>query len=170
MRSIARALKRIAERHAGIHVVYPVHPNPNVLGPMRELLGGVARVHLIEPLPYLPFVHLMSRAHLIISDSGGVQEEAPTFGVPALVLREKTERPEAIAAGAVRLVGIDEETIVARASELLEDPRAYARMARAVNPYGDGHAAERIVAILRGEPWAPFVPEEGSLGEVPRAR
>src|SRR6185369_8400567 len=102
--------------------VYPVHPNPNVREPMEEILAGTPRVHLISPLPYLAFVHLMSRAHLIVSDSGGVQEEAPTLGVPALVLRETTERPEAIEAGAVRLVGVDEEAIVRAALEVLGEP------------------------------------------------
>jgi len=158
MRQIARALQRIARAHPDVCLVYPLHPNPNVQGPMREILAGEARVHLIPPLDYLPFIHLMTKAHLIISDSGGVQEEAPSLGVPALVLRETTERPEAIAEGCVRLVGVDEETIVAAAHELLSDAGAYARMARAVNPYGDGRAAGRIVAILRGEPWTPFVP------------
>jgi len=159
MRQIARALQRIARAFPDVRLVYPVHPNPNVQGTMREILGAEPRVHLVPPLDYLPFIHLMSRAHLIISDSGGVQEEAPSLGVPALVLRETTERPEAVAEGCVRLVGVREETIVAAATELLSDQAAYARMARAVNPYGDGVAAERIVSILNDEPWRPFVPE-----------
>lgn len=159
MRQIARALQRIVRTHPDVRIVYPVHPNPNVQAPMREILAGEPRVHLVPPLDYLPFVHLMARAHLIISDSGGVQEEAPSLGIPALVLRETTERPEAVAEGCVRLVGVDESNIVAAATELLGDEVAYARMARAVNPYGDGHAAERIVSILTGEPWLPFVPE-----------
>jgi UDP-N-acetylglucosamine 2-epimerase (non-hydrolysing) len=161
MRQIGRALQRIARAHPDVHLVYPVHPNPNVQGPMRELLGAEPRVHLIPPLDYLPFIHLMARAHLIISDSGGVQEEAPSLGIPALVLRETTERPEAIAEGCVRLVGVDEEPIVRAADELLSSATAHGRMARAVNPYGDGHAAERIVAILSKEPWTPFVPVRG---------
>ncbi len=159
MRQIARALRRIAREHPDVRLVYPLHPNPNVQAPMREILGDEPRVHLIPPLDYLPFVHLMARAYLIISDSGGVQEEAPSLGVPALVMRETTERPEAIAAGCVRLVGVDEEPIFEAAHELLSDPRAHARMARAINPYGDGRAAERIVSILRDEPWTPFVPQ-----------
>lgn len=158
MRRIARALRRIAREHPDVRLVYPLHPNPNVQAPMREILGDEPRVHLVPPLDYLPFVHLMARAHVIISDSGGVQEEAPSLGVPALVMRETTERPEAIAAGCVRLVGVEEEPIVAAAHELLTDARAHARMARAINPYGDGRAAERIVAFLRDEPWTPFVP------------
>ncbi|HZR83330.1 MAG TPA: UDP-N-acetylglucosamine 2-epimerase (non-hydrolyzing) [Candidatus Binatia bacterium] len=157
MAAIARALARIAREHADVRIVYPVHPNPNVVGPMREILGTAERVHLVEPLAYLPFVHLMARAYLVISDSGGVQEEAPSLGVPALVLREVTERPEAIEAGAVRLVGVDSDAIAAAAGQLLRDREAWSRMARVVNPYGDGRASERIVAILRGEPWTPFV-------------
>jgi len=158
MRQIGRALQRIARAHPDVRLVYPLHPNPNVQAPMRELLAAEPRVHLIPPLDYLPFIHLMSKAYLIISDSGGVQEEAPSLGIPALVLRETTERPEAIAEGCVRLVGVEEEPIVRAADELLANPEAHARMARAVNPYGDGKAAERIVSILRGEPWTPFVP------------
>ena len=156
MRASARALARLADRHRDVRIVYPVHPNPEVRRPMQEILGGVERVRLIEPLDYLPFVHLMARSYLVISDSGGVQEEAPSLGVPVLVLREKTERPEALAAGAAHLVGVSEEAIVVAASQLLDDPAARARMAHAVNPYGDGHAAERIVRILCAEPWTPF--------------
>jgi UDP-N-acetylglucosamine 2-epimerase len=158
MESIARAILRIAGDFADVRIVYPVHPNPNIRATMEAILTGHPRVHLIEPLPYLPFVHLMSRASLIVSDSGGVQEEAPSLGVPALVLRETTERPEAIAAGAVRLVGVSEEGIVAAARVVLGDAEVQVRMARAVNPYGDGAAAERIVKILKGEPWSPFAP------------
>jgi UDP-N-acetylglucosamine 2-epimerase (non-hydrolysing) len=169
MRQIARALQRIARMHPDVRLVYPVHPNPNVQAPMREILDGEPRVHLIPPLDYLPFVHLMARAHLVISDSGGVQEEAPSLGIPALVLRETTERPEAVAEGCVRLVGVDEENIVAAAHELLTDDAAYARMARAVNPYGDGNAAERIVSILLREPWTPFVPDRSGSERHVRA-
>ncbi len=162
MRGIARALRRIAEGHPDVRIVYPLHPNPNVQRPMREILAGAVRVHLIAPLRYLPFVHLMARAHLMISDSGGVQEEAPSLGVPALVLRETTERPEAVVAGAVRLVGVDEHAIVSGAAELLDDPAAHARMARVVNPYGDGRAASRIVSVLLGEAFEPFVASAAS--------
>lgn len=158
MRSIARAIARLAEAHPDIRVVYPVHPNPNVREVMEKSLGGRERVHLIEPLDYDGFVSLMSRAHLILSDSGGVQEEAPSLGIPALVLRTTTERPEAVSAGAVKLVGVDEDAIVDAATTLLTDPAAYARMAHAVNPYGDGLASSRIVSILLGEPWEPFEP------------
>ncbi|MEI8359773.1 MAG: UDP-N-acetylglucosamine 2-epimerase (non-hydrolyzing) [Deltaproteobacteria bacterium] len=158
MRSIANALADIATTWPDVRVVYPVHPNPNVRRPMYERLAGVDRVHLIEPLGYLPFVRLMARAHLIVSDSGGVQEEAPSLGVPALVLRDVTERPEAIAAGAVRLIGTDPAAVLGAARRILDDPQEHARMARVVNPYGDGHASERIVSILRGESWTPFEP------------
>lgn len=157
MRSIARAIKRIANDHDDVRLVYPVHPNPNVREVMHELLDGVPRVDLIDPLDYDGFVALMARAYLILSDSGGVQEEAPSLGVPALVLRTTTERPEAVAAGAVRLVGVDEEAIVEAVDVVLRDPSEHARMAQAVNPYGDGRASERIVSILRGDAWEPFV-------------
>jgi UDP-N-acetylglucosamine 2-epimerase (non-hydrolysing) len=158
MESIASAILRLVADFPDVRVVYPVHPNPNVRATMDAALTGHPRVHLIAPLPYLPFVHLMSRASLIVSDSGGVQEEAPSLGVPALVLRETTERPEAIAAGAVRLVGVAKEGIVAAARDVLGNADVHARMAHAVNPYGDGGAAERIVRILKGEPWSPFAP------------
>ncbi|HEY0309574.1 MAG TPA: UDP-N-acetylglucosamine 2-epimerase, partial [Luteimonas sp.] len=132
-----------------IHVLYPVHPNPNVALPARELLGGHPRITLCEPLDYLPFVAAMKRATLVLTDSGGVQEEAPALGKPVLVMRRETERPEAVAEGVVRLVGPDREAIVAEAGRLLRDADAYAAMARGTSPYGDGHAAGRIAAILR---------------------
>jgi UDP-N-acetylglucosamine 2-epimerase (non-hydrolysing) len=164
MREIASALARLVVRYPDVRVVYPMHPNPNVRRPMLEVLGkSASRIDLIEPLAYLPFVRLMSRAHLIVSDSGGVQEEAPSLGVPALVLRDVTERPEAVEAGAVRLVGTRADEILAAAGELLDHPEVHARMAQVANPYGDGRASERIVAILRGEPWQPFTPEEPAI-------
>ncbi len=141
---ICQALGRLADRD-DVEIVYPVHLNPNVQGPVRSLLGGRANVHLIEPLEYLPFVYLMRAAHLIVTDSGGIQEEAPSLGKPVLVMREKTERPEAVAAGAVKLVGTDVECIVGAAAELLDNAGRYAAMQIEDNPYGDGHAAERIV-------------------------
>jgi len=141
--SSMRALRRLADR-GDVQIVYPVHRNPNVLGPAHEILGGHPHVLLIEPLPYVPFVDLMRRSWMIISDSGGVQEEAPSLGRPVLVLREKTERPEAVEAGTVKLVGTDEERIVAEAALLLDDRDEYDRMTRVHNPYGDGHACERI--------------------------
>jgi UDP-N-acetylglucosamine 2-epimerase (non-hydrolysing) len=147
-REICEAVRDIADRHADVHVVYPVHPNPNVSGPAHEILSGHARIVLCPPLDYLPFVAAMKRAHLILTDSGGVQEEAPALGKPVLVMRQETERPEAVEAGVVKLVGPVREAIVAEASRLLDDPEAYARMARGVSPYGDGRAAGRIVDIL----------------------
>lgn len=146
--SICRALRELAERHDDIEIVYPVHLNPNVQKTVRGELEGVERVHLIPPLAYLPFLRLMEKSYLILTDSGGVQEEAPTFGVPVLVLREKTERPEGLEAGVAKLVGTDPERIVGEASRLLEDPEEHARMASMENPYGDGRAAERIVRAL----------------------
>lgn len=146
---ICLALKRLAER-GDVELVYPVHLNPNVREPVRRILGGVEGVHLIEPLDYLPFVRLMSRAHLIITDSGGVQEEAPSFGVPVLVMRDTTERPEAVEAGTVKLVGAQASRIIEAATRLLDDEEAYSAMSRAHNPYGDGRAASRIVDGLRG--------------------
>jgi len=148
--NICRALVEIARRHRDVEILYPVHLNPNVQEPVRRILGnaGVGNVHLIEPLDYLPFVYAMNRAHLIITDSGGVQEEAPSLGKPVLVMRETTERPEAVAAGTVRLVGTSFDRIVDEASLLLVDAEAYEIMSRAHNPYGDGRAAERIVAAL----------------------
>jgi UDP-N-acetylglucosamine 2-epimerase (non-hydrolysing) len=144
---ICRALARLARRD-DVQIVYPVHPNPRVQEPVRRILGDEGRVHLIAPLDYLPFVYLMERAALVITDSGGIQEEAPSLGKPVLVMRETTERPEAVAEGTVRLVGTDEDRIVAEAERLLDDPAAYAAMARSHNPYGDGRASGRIVRGL----------------------
>jgi UDP-N-acetylglucosamine 2-epimerase (non-hydrolysing) len=144
---ICRALARIADR-ADVQLVYPVHPNPNVQDPVHRHLEGHPHVRLIEPQSYVPFVDLMRRAYLLITDSGGVQEEGPSLGKPILVLREKTERPEAVVAGTVKLVGTDEDRIVREATILLEDRQAYDRMARTHNPYGDGHSSERISAAI----------------------
>ncbi|WP_460830465.1 non-hydrolyzing UDP-N-acetylglucosamine 2-epimerase [Lysobacter humi (ex Lee et al. 2017)] len=145
---ICLALREIASR-PDVQVVYPVHLNPNVQGPVNSLLADVPGIHLIAPQDYLPFVHLMDRAELILTDSGGVQEEAPSLGKPVLVMRETTERPEAVEAGTVRLVGTDRARIVGETGRLLDDPAAYAEMSRAHNPYGDGRAARRIAdAIL----------------------
>ncbi len=146
---ICRALAAIALRNPDVEVVYPVHLNPNVRGPVNAILGRVERVHLIEPLEYLPFAHLMERSYLILSDSGGIQEEAPALGKPVLVLRDKTERPEAIEAGTARLVGTDVDRIVSLTERLLRSRAAYRRMAHAENPFGDGRAAQRIARILR---------------------
>ncbi len=143
-----RALRQIAESRPDVQVVYPVHLNPQVQRPVRAILQGVGNVFLIEPQDYLPFVYLMTRAHLIVTDSGGIQEEAPALGKPVLVTRDTTERPEAVAAGTARLVGTDTNTIVAAVQRLLDDPAEYLRMAQAHNPYGDGTASERTVARL----------------------
>jgi UDP-N-acetylglucosamine 2-epimerase (non-hydrolysing) len=144
---ICRALADLADRD-DTQIVYPVHRNPNVVEPVTRLLGGRDNVHLIEPLDYLPFVYLMTRARLIVTDSGGIQEEAPSLGVPVLVMREVTERPEAVAAGTVRLVGTDPTRIITEARRLLDDDGAHRAMSRAHNPYGDGKAAGRIVKAL----------------------
>jgi UDP-N-acetylglucosamine 2-epimerase (non-hydrolysing) len=146
--NICRALAAIAER-GDVQIVYPVHLNPNVQEPVRRILADVPNVVLIEPQDYLPFVYLMDRAYLIITDSGGVQEEAPSLGKPVLVMRDTTERPEAVDAGTVRLVGTDRATIVREAGRLLDTPAAYEVMSRAHNPYGDGKSARRICAALK---------------------
>ena len=130
-------------------MVYPVHPNPNVCETAYQILGNHSRITLCEPLDYLPFVAAMKQAFLILSDSGGVQEEAPALGKPVLVLRNETERPEAVAEGVVKLVGADYDRIVGEAQHLLDDAAAYRRMARGVSPYGDGRAASRIASVLR---------------------
>ena len=150
-RSICRAVRELVERHADIQVLYPVHPNPNVRQVAYELLGGHDRIILCDPLDYAPFVEAQKRAHLILTDSGGVQEEAPALGKPVLVLRSETERPEAVDEGVVRLVGTEEQRIIDEADLLLRDAEAYRAMARGVSPYGDGNAAQRIVAVLRRE-------------------
>ncbi|HEV7837122.1 MAG TPA: UDP-N-acetylglucosamine 2-epimerase (non-hydrolyzing) [Gemmatimonadaceae bacterium] len=148
--SICSAIARLAKR-PDVEVVYPVHPNPNVRSVVDKALSGLDRVFLIEPLDYEPFVYLMSRASIMLTDSGGIQEEAPSLGKPVLVLREVTERPEAVVSGTVRLVGSDADRIVGEVERLLDDAAAYGAMSRAINPYGDGHAAERIVAVLERE-------------------
>lgn len=145
------ALRTLADRNADIQIVYPVHLNPCVQGPVQAILSGHPNIHLIDPQDYLPFVFLMSRAYLIVTDSGGIQEEAPALGKPVLVTRETTERPEAVAAGTARLVGTDPARLIAAAEQLLNDPEEYACMARAHNPFGDGRASERIVFALQAK-------------------
>lgn len=145
---ICDALKTIIQAHDDVEIVYPVHLNPNVLNPVNQILGGVDRIHLIEPLDYLPFIYLMSRSYLIITDSGGVQEEAPSLGKPVLVIRDTTERPEAVDAGTVRLVGMNSSRITSEVFKLLRDTAAYEAMSKSHNPYGDGQAAARIVKAL----------------------
>jgi UDP-N-acetylglucosamine 2-epimerase (non-hydrolysing) len=153
LEQICRALRDIAETYSeSIRVIYPVHRNPNVWGPAHSHLDDVPNITLLPPLDYLSMLHLMKRSYLVVTDSGGIQEEAAGLGIPALVLREVTERPEGVATGALRLVGTDRATIVSEVRRLLEDADEYARMARAENPFGDGHAAERIVASLLNDP------------------
>jgi UDP-N-acetylglucosamine 2-epimerase (non-hydrolysing) len=148
--AICLALRQIIERNPEVRLVYPVHLNPNVREPVFRLLSGTPRIHLIDPLPYPDFAHLMAQAAIVLTDSGGLQEEAPALGKPVLVMRQTTERPEAVEAGVAELVGTDTENIVSAAERLLNDPRAYAAMANAISPFGDGHAAERIAAVLLG--------------------
>jgi len=145
--NICHALKELAS-HDDVQIIYPVHLNPNVQEPVKRILGDIPNITLLPPLDYLPLVHLMKHASLILTDSGGIQEEAPAFGIPVLVLRETTERPEGVDAGALKLVGTDTRYIVQEAKRLLDDESAYGEMSKASNPYGDGHAAERIVEAL----------------------
>lgn len=147
-REMCLAIRDLVRANPELEAIYPVHPNPSVRGVAHEVLGGETRVHLIAPLEYVPFVHLLKKAHLVLTDSGGIQEEAPALGKPVLVMREVTERPEAIAAGTARLVGNRYSGILHGVQRLLDDPAAYAAMARAANPYGDGRASARIVAHL----------------------
>lgn len=146
---ICSAIRSLADRYLNIEILYPVHPNPNIISVAHALLSDHPRIRLCEPLDYLPFVAAMKRAYLILTDSGGVQEEAPALGKPVLVLRRETERPEAVNAGVVKLVGSDYDTILEESAKLLDNPQHYASMAQGISPYGDGHAAERIVTILR---------------------
>lgn len=149
MRHVYKALKALTEEFDDVEIVFPVHKNPKVREVVNAELGGLEKVHLIDPLDYEPFANLMNKAYLILTDSGGVQEEAPALGKPVLVLRDTTERPEAVLAGTVKLIGTDRERVYAEAKKLLTDKAEYSRMAEAVNPYGDGQAARRIIhAIL----------------------
>lgn len=145
---ICQALSDTAKAFPDVDIVYPVHLNPNVRGPVNSLLTGISNVHLIEPLDYLPFVYLMNRSYLILTDSGGIQEEAPSLGKPVLVMRETTERPEAVQAGTVKLVGTECTSITHHLHKLLTDEDAYRQMSRAHNPYGDGQACSRILEVL----------------------
>ena len=148
MRHVYKALRQLTEEFDDVEVVFPVHKNPKVREVVREELGGLEKVHLIDPLDYEPFANLMHKAHLILTDSGGVQEEAPALGKPVLVLRDTTERPEAVAAGTVKLIGTDRDVVYNEAKKLLTDETAYSRMAEAVNPYGDGKASARIIQAI----------------------
>lgn len=145
---ICKALLKIAKCNPDIEIVYPTHPNPNVQAPANRFLSGVKNIHLIEPLDYLPFVYLMNRAHLILTDSGGIQEEAPSLGKPVLVLRDTTERPEAIDAGTVKLVGTNMELIVSEVDRLMRNPEAYDAISRIHNPFGEGKASAQILETI----------------------
>lgn len=167
LREILSALKALATRHAGrIRIVLPVHLNPNVRQPVLQALSGLENVTLTEPLDYRSLIYIMERSLFLLTDSGGLQEEAPALGKPVLVLRDVTERPEAVAAGTARLVGTHQDTIVAEAERLLLNPAACEAMRRAVNPFGDGRAAERIVSSLAGEPVTEFTPTSGNIDET----
>ena len=146
---ICKAIKELAALHPEMDIVYPVHLNPNVQKPVYQLLSGLSNVYLISPLDYLPFIYAMQHSTLLLTDSGGVQEEAPSLGKPVLVMRDTTERPEAVEAGTVKLVGTDAEAIVSNVTALLQDKEMYKRMSETHNPYGDGQACERIIAALR---------------------
>ncbi len=147
--NICQALKEIAVNNPDCQIVYPVHLNPNVQEPVNRLISDVDNIHLIEPQEYLSFIYLMNRSHIILTDSGGIQEEAPSIGKPVLVMRNTTERPEAVSAGTVKLVGTDKDVIVREVETLLHDQDAYLTMSRAHNPYGDGQACARIVDIIK---------------------
>ena len=147
--NICQALKTLALKNPDINIVYPVHLNPNVQEPVFKILSDVSNIHLIEPLEYESFLYVMSKAYFIITDSGGVQEEAPSLGKPVLVMRDTTERPEAVKAGTVKLVGTNKDMIIKEAQKLIDDKIEYNKMSKAHNPYGDGKASERIVAILK---------------------
>jgi UDP-N-acetylglucosamine 2-epimerase (non-hydrolysing) len=148
MRHVYKALRRLTEDFDDVEVVFPVHKNPKVREVVKEELGDLQKVHLIDPLDYEPFANLMHKAHLILTDSGGVQEEAPALGKPVLVLRDTTERPEAVAAGTVKLIGTDSERVYSEAKTLLTDKEEYNHMAESVNPYGDGKASARIIQAI----------------------
>ncbi len=159
MHHMFRAIRRVLNEHPDCKVIYPVHMNPEVRNAAAEELGDCERVHIIEPIDVPDCHNFEARAYLCLTDSGGIQEECPSYGVPVLVMRDTTERPEGVAAGTLRLVGTDEETIYNTFSLLLEDKKAYEAMAHACNPYGDGHACERIADILEGKPYSPWDPK-----------
>lgn len=147
--NICNAILTLAQQYPDVTFVYPVHLNPNVRNVVYPMLGNLSNIILVEPLEYVPFVHLMKRAHIILTDSGGIQEEAPSLNKPVLILREVTERPEAVRAGSAKLVGVHTKTIITETIRLLEDRKEYDRMTHLLNPFGDGHAAQRIVNFIR---------------------
>jgi UDP-N-acetylglucosamine 2-epimerase len=172
LKNICEAIRKIAHKHKEIAtVVLPVHKNPVVSGTINEILGSAVNVQLIEPLDYEPFVHTMKHSHIILTDSGGVQEEAPSFGKPVLVLREETERPEAVMANTVKVIGTSTERIVDEVEKLLSNRQEYERMAKAVNPYGDGKASERIIgALLHYFGFIDVKPEEFDVSKASLAK
>ncbi|MDD2284079.1 MAG: UDP-N-acetylglucosamine 2-epimerase (non-hydrolyzing) [Paludibacter sp.] len=147
-KNICQALKEVAANHPGVEIIYPVHLNPNVQQPVHRILKGYSNIHLIDPIDYLPFIYLMNQSYMIITDSGGIQEEAPSLGKPVLIMRDTTERPEAVESGSVKLVGTDINVIVKNATQLLTDKNMYSSMAKTINPYGDGNACKRIVCAI----------------------
>ena len=147
--NVFRALRRVVDELPGVYIVYPVHLNPNVQKSARAVLGNHPKIHLIAPIDYLDMVHIMEKAYMVVTDSGGIQEEAPALGKPVLVLRKVTERPEAVAAGTAKVIGVEEQGVYQDVKELLNNPRVYERMANAVNPYGDGKATLRILDAIR---------------------
>jgi UDP-N-acetylglucosamine 2-epimerase (non-hydrolysing) len=148
---MCKAMKPIAEKYSDADLVYPVHLNSNLRQPVNEILTGVDNVYLIEPLQYEPFVYLMDQSHIILTDSGGIQEEAPSLGKPVLVMRDTTERPEAVKAGTVKLVGSNFDKIVSECTELMDNKELYRNMSKAHNPYGDGESCDRIVKFLESK-------------------
>ena len=149
LENVFRGLRRIVDKHPGVYILYPVHLNPNVQKSAHAVLGGHERIHLIPPIDYLDLVNLLEKAYLVVTDSGGIQEEAPALGKPVLVLRKVTERPEAVSAGTAKVIGVDEEGVYEDVDDLLTNQRIYERMANAVNPYGDGKATLRILDAIR---------------------
>jgi UDP-N-acetylglucosamine 2-epimerase (non-hydrolysing) len=166
LQEICEALKIIVKEHRDVQIIYPVHLNPNVSGTVYSLLGGQERIHLISPVDYKDLCYLMGRSYLILTDSGGIQEEAPSLGKPVLVMRQTTERPEAIEAGVAKLVGTTRESIINSVGLLLGDTKEYRKMASCANPFGDGKASERIVNILFGRPYEPFQSDIKSKGRI----
>ncbi len=151
MHQMFRAIRRIIDEHTDVKAIYPIHMNPVVRKAANEILGGVDRIHIIEPLDVIDFHNFVNRSFMILTDSGGIQEEAPSLGKPVLVMRDTTERPEGIEAGTLKIVGTDENTIYSNFKLLLEDKNEYSKMSHASNPYGDGHACVRIANILEGK-------------------
>ena len=158
MHHMFRAIRRVLDEHPECKAIYPIHMNPVVREAAEEELGGCTQLHIIEPIGVFDCHNFEARSYLCLTDSGGIQEECPSYGVPVLVMRDTTERPEGIDAGTLRLVGTDEEVIYRAFTELLEDPKEYERMSKSSNPYGDGHACERIADILEGKGYSPWIP------------